>query len=169
MEIDELKDDRTIDPRQLDVEELKQIDLYFKWQERAINAKAAEEAADYNLEKTHAMLTLKAAESPEDFGLKKATVEAIKAAVVLHPDYEVAIRNKRKARKELALLNLAVSTMEIRSRTIGRLIDLHSRQYFAGPTVPRDLITIWEKSQGVGGKVERIKARKRGESTKGDE
>jgi aspartyl-tRNA synthetase len=153
---DELRDDREIDPRQLDVEFMRNGDIFTKWAERLVDAKAHEEFCEFQLEKVQSSLTIRAADNPDEFGISKPTVDAIKAAVKLHPDFDVAARNYRKARKTVALLDVAVKALSIRKASLENLVTLHGMQYFAGPEVPRDLVKKWEEHGSVGGNVNRL-------------
>lgn len=155
-DIDELKRDREIDPRQLDVEFMRNSDVFVKWAERLVDAKAHEEFCEFQLEKVESSLMLRAADNPQDFGITKPTVDAVKAGVRIHKEYEEAARNYRKARKTVGLLDVAVKSMSIRKSTLEDLARLHAMQYFAGPEVPRDLNKAWKESRGVGGEVNRL-------------
>jgi len=155
-DVDELKNDREVDPRQLDVEFMKNSDLMTKWAERLVDAKAHEEFCEFQMDKTQSSLWLRASDNPEKFGITKPTVDAIKAGVKLHKDYENAAREYRRARKVVGLLDVAVKAMSVRKSTLESLMQLHALQYFAGPEVPRDLVKAWEDHRGVGGHVNRL-------------
>jgi len=155
-DVEELKNDREIDPRQLDVEFMRNSDVTVKWAERLVDAKAHEEFCDFQLDKVKSSLWIRAQDNPTEFGITKPTVDAINAAVKLHKDYENAARDYRRAKKVVGLLDIAVKAMSVRKTTLESLMQLHALQYFAGPEVPRNLVDEWEKFRGVGGSVNRL-------------
>lgn len=143
----ELRKDRKIDAEGLDVECLDQVDLFCKWAERSIGAKALVEDLKLSLEAKQAELDLRIRKRPEKHGLEKLTEAGVKAAVLNHPEFLKARKKFNRARDEAAYLDTAVSAMEMKKRMIEQLIVLHGQQYFAGPSVPRDLGKMWQLAQ----------------------
>ena len=83
----ELEKDRTIDPGQLDVEATRQADVFYKWAERSIHAKAEADRLEFNLEVKEARLQLRCRAEPSFVGLESTTEAAIKSAVRAHQEY----------------------------------------------------------------------------------
>src|SRR4051812_48729249 len=83
----ELEMDRRIDPNLLDAECVSQADLFSKWAERALWAKARQERYEFEVEVTEARLQVRARENPSEFGLNAVTDKAVHAAVKKHTEY----------------------------------------------------------------------------------
>ena len=167
MDANEFTHDRTIDPSQLDMECVRQADRFFAWAERAAEAGAEVDRTKLTMEVTQARLEIECRQTPEKFGLVKITEGGIKAAVIMSDRYEDARQAHINARRESALLDAAVAAMEQKKRMIESLITLHGQSYFAGPSVPRDLVGAWlEARKGTEKAVndkQRPLSRKRGE------
>lgn len=147
MDTTELQNDRTIDPGNLDVEVVRQADVFFKWAERSIEAKAHADALEFKLDVLEAKLQMRCRDDPDAFGVKNVTETAIKSAVLASDKYGAAYREWNKAKAAASLLSSAVSAMEQRKRMLELLVTLHGQQYFAGPSVPRDLVAEWQEHQ----------------------
>jgi hypothetical protein len=154
---DEFKEDIKLDPNELDVAAATQGELFIKWAERAVKARTEMEYAKLQLETKQARLQIRCRKSPRKFKLEKLTEGAIQAAVLLHPEYQAAHEHYLDARQVCAMLEKAVNGMEMRKRMIEVLITLHGQQYFAGPSVPRDLSKAYREFQE--GREDRVKER----------
>lgn len=139
--------DRQIDPGQLDIEAIRQAEVFFKWAERSVDAKAEADRNKLALDIQEASLAIKCRDHPEKFGLVKATEGAINAAVKTHPYYEEAYTKWLDSRANWQLLEKMVEAMEQRKRMLEILITLHGQEYFAGPSVPHDLVATWKEAQ----------------------
>lgn len=144
MNHDELADDRQLDPEELDINALAQADLYGKWAERSAIAKALEERLEWEVEKKEAELQGRIRKYPAQFGLESSTEAAVKAAVRVHKEYITAKEKYLDARAEAMLLDRAERSLDQRKRMIEELVKLHGQQYFAGPKMPRDIISAWQ-------------------------
>lgn len=144
---EEFEQDRKVDPEQLDVEAAQQADLFFKWAEREVEAKIDVDRAKYNLEITDAKLATRIREDPERYDVKKVTESSIAAAVQNHPRHAAAYETFLSAKATHLMLEKAVLAMEQKKRMIEVLVTLHGQEYFAGPSVPRDLGAAWKESQ----------------------
>jgi len=140
---EEFEKDKRIDPLQLDVACIEQPDLFYKWSQMAIEAKGVADRAKLRLDVTEAQLQLECRRDPAAFGLNKSTEESVKAAVKASDTYYKAAKKHLQAKETAALLDKAVTAMEMRKRMLESLVTLHGQQYFAGPSVPRDLASIW--------------------------
>lgn len=144
MNDNEFQNDLKIDPEQLDVEAGMQGELFFKWAQLSIEAREEYDRAKMALEILEAELTAKAKADPERFGIIKTTDLAVSKAVLLQPKWQEANDRLIKARANSYLLEKAVLAMEQRKRMIEILVTLHGQQYFAGPSVPRNLGAAWK-------------------------
>lgn len=160
---DEFEKDYKIDPLQLDVECVRQAELFWKWSERAVKAQAEVErfklACDLQKEEVktiQARLELDCRKDPAAFGVPdgRLTEAAIGAAVATHEGFLKAQRKLQKTQERYlekketaALLDKAADTIEMKKKTLGDLIILHGQQYFAGPKVPRDLGGSYKRHQ----------------------
>jgi hypothetical protein len=155
----EFDKDKAIDPGQLDVEACRQAELFFKYAEKSISAKAEVDRMKFALDVLEAKLRSTMMDSPEKFGLSKTTENAITAAVKTHKDYTIAYEAYLKAKEVSSLLDVAREAMEQKKRMIEVLVTLHGQQYFAGPSVPHDLVSTWrEYQQGISEQVNQRQA-----------
>jgi len=147
MNREEFAADKSIDPGQLDVEAVRQADVFFKWAERAVEAKALADRCKLKLELLLVRLEMQCRTAPEDFGLTKTSEAAVAAVVKAHPDYEKSSIEYINARRDAAILSEAVNAMQQKKSMLEEMIKLHGQQYFAGPSVPRDIISAWKEHQ----------------------
>ncbi len=153
MDSAQLERDRQIDPYNLEVECVRQTDLFCGYAQEAITARAAMDNADKAVDdakeivkNTAARLSLVCRENPLAFNLPKATEASIEAAVRVHPDFQKALAAQSAtsqdyvdARQAYGELEVAVKAMEMKKSMLEALVKLHGQQYFAGPSVPRSL------------------------------
>lgn len=172
MRRNEFKRDLEIDPNELDVQAGLQGELFFKWADLSIEAQEEQDRAKLNLETAEADLFQKAKLDPDSFGITKATDASTSQAVRLQPKYLEASERLIQAKANAARLRAAVGAMEQKKRMIEILVTLHGQQYFAGPSVPRNLADAWKevrenREQNVHEKQKgKIRKRKRGKIRK---
>lgn len=135
--------DRQINPGQLDVEVVRQADLFFKWAERSIRARSQYEGIQLERQILVAGLQGKIRNDPEKYGVGKITEAAVDAAITLDEEVQAIDEKVTAARIDLQLLEAAVKTMDSKKKMLELLVTLHGQQYFAGPSVPRDLVSAW--------------------------
>lgn len=140
MDAEQFARDREIDPAKLDLAAATQPDLFFRYAQEYVAARSKAEKRKLRMELCEYRLSLQCRSKPENFGLVRVTDAAVIAAVHTHKDYITAFKSYIEAREEALLLEKAVDAMEQRKRMIEVLITLHGQQYFAGPSVPRDLV-----------------------------
>lgn len=167
MDATEFAEDKTIDPSQLDVEAARQAETFFKWAERAVEAKGIADRLKLRLDILESRLGIQCREKPDEFGLSRVTEMAIMAAIKTHEDYRKAYTRWLRAKEVAALLDRAVDAMDMKKRMLESLITLHGQQYFAGPSTPRDLVSAWKEKQEEIEKAvnarQVLRARRRGE------
>ncbi len=163
----QLEKDKQIDPNKLDLECVKQAERFLFYAQKAVQANAETFDAKRRMETTQARLELECRKTPENFGLVKVTESAIDAAVKCASRFIDAQDEYRDAYEIEKMLGIAVSVMEMKKRMLENLITLHGQQYFAGPSVPRDLVADWvEYQEGISENVlkkQKTKIRKRGQ------
>lgn len=76
---------------------------------------------------------------PEQYGIEKITEAAIQGALVLEEQVKMVREELIEAEYEVKMLKGAVQATAQRKDMLEALIRLHGQQYFAGPSVPRDL------------------------------
>lgn len=137
---DELTKDVAIDPQALDVEWLRQSDLFMKWAERAIAARFEADRLKLKAEVVEAEVELTIRKNPKAYDITdRVTEAAVKATVAAHRRCLKAHTAYLRARDEAAMLDKAVTAMEIKKRALEKLVELHGQQYFSSPSGPRDL------------------------------
>ena len=133
MELDYMKDIR-IDPDALDVEWLRQPELYMAYCEEAASAKSAVNAVQEKLKVLRSKLIL---EAREEAGAKNSA-EA-EAYYRTHPDH-IALKKEWVQKDHIAsLMNSAVFAFNQRKDALENLVRLAGQGYFATPSTPRDL------------------------------
>jgi len=147
MDDSEFEADKKINPEQLDVEAATQAEIFFKWAERSVEARMDMDRAKMNLEVLDATLQIRARKMPEKFGISKLTEGAIHEAIQIDERHLEAYNSWLKTKETSLLMDKAVEAMEQRKRMIELLVTLHGQNYFAGPSVPRDLVSAWKENQ----------------------
>lgn len=147
MDVLELDNDRTINPSQLDVEAIRQADVFFKWAERAIHARAKVDRLKFDVDTFLAKTEMLIRCNPAKYGLDKVTESAIAARARMDEEYVKLYTRLLEAKTEAGLLDQAVAAMEQRKRMLEILVTLHGQEYFAGPSVPRSLVDAWKEHQ----------------------
>ena len=163
MDMQQFHADQKLDPTQLDLAACVQGEMFFHWAEQAVAARRQVDRAKLNLELVESQRAMEIRNEPQNYGLQKVTEAGIKEMVKVQTDYREAADHLLDARHESGLLDAAVTAMEQRKRMIEVLITLHGQQYFAGPSVPRDLGAAWSKYQQdrIGALADRQRARVR--------
>lgn len=145
-EIDYEKD-VSINEDALDIEWLIQPKLMLKYTQHEAEMKRNLEEAKSNLDILHADLDKKIRTEPEKFGLDKITETAIKNAIQSTTKFKEAQEEIREAEYEVNMAVAAVRSIYGKKEALENLVRLFGQQYFAGPSVPRDLSEEWKKEQ----------------------
>lgn len=171
MKKSEFEKDLEIDVDQLDIMAASQGELFFKWAEKATEAKAEVEQAKFRLEICISRISNDVRKNPKDYEVEKVTNDSVDVAVKSTEEYQEAYTEWLEAKKEADLISNAVSAMEQKKRMIESLITLHGQQYFAGPSVPRSLSDAWKEAKKDREKkvVEKTEMRRRMKRTKKDD
>lgn len=141
------EEDITIDPDSLDVEWMEQPRLMIKYSRHAAQMRKALDEAKQNLDIAKAEADKSLRNHPEKYGLSKVTDTAVANQILIHPKYKEAYSEYLDAKYESDMAISAVVAFEQRKSALENLVRLHGQQYFAGPSLPRDLSKEWEQKQ----------------------
>ena len=145
MNNDEFEKDLEIDIESLEVEACRQPELYFRYSKLTVEARENYDSKKLRLSVIESELSKKVRLKPGAFGLAKTTEASIKEAVSTHPQYITAYKRMIKAKNEADLLFNAQNAMDQRKRMLELLVQLHGREYFAGPSVPHTPEQFWKR------------------------
>ena len=153
--------DVSIDDSALDVEWLEQASLTFKYCQLEADARKALDEAKSQLDIVEAELDKEIRNNPEAFDLPKITESAIKSAILVNENYINAKDEYSQAQYELNMAQAAVRSIYAKKDALENLVRLHGQQYFAGPSVPRDLSKEWESKQKQTSANKKVKIKRR--------
>jgi hypothetical protein len=135
--------DIVIDEQALDVEWLNQPQRMGEYCRLTAEARRTMDLAAENLEFVKATIERAIRADPDRYGVKPGvrgiTEASIDAAVIIHDEYKIASRQLIDARYEHDVAVGAVRAFDQRKAALENLVRLHGQNYFAGPSVPRDL------------------------------
>ena len=139
--------DVKIEESALDVEWLQQPTLALKYGRHAAHMRKLANLADQRVKVVAAELTRAVAEDPRSHtGKEKPTVGEVEAYVRTHPDHQAAKEAWIEADYEATYAETAHKEISFtRKQALENLVTLHGQNYFAGPSIPRDLSREWEK------------------------
>lgn len=142
--------DVSIDESGLDTEWLAQPGLMMKYSRISAQLHMDMDVAKENVDLVRAELDGKIRSNPAGFGIDpdiKVTEAVISGAILQQEVYKEAMTDFYQARYEWEMAKGAVSAIEHRKAALENLVRLHGLQYFAGPSVPRDLTKEWEQRE----------------------
>jgi len=141
------ENDTRIDQQGLDVEWLRQPKLMMKYGQIAAKSKLEMDHAKEDLEVTKAQLDRDIRQFPDNYGLTKLTEGTILATILIQTEYKDAMETYLNLKYENDMAMAAVRAVDQKKTALENLVRLHGQQYFAGPSVPRDLTKEWEKQE----------------------
>ena len=139
--------DMQIDETALDVEWLEQPSLMMRYCGIAARLRAEADTAKENLDLVKAELDCDIRANSSHYGLEKLTETLISNTILLQKRFQEAMEILGEARLEDAMGQAAVRSLELRKKALENLVILHGQQYFAGPSIPRDISKEWEKKR----------------------
>ena len=139
--------DMTIDHSALDVEWLNQPRLMFKYSEFSALKKAEADRAKEKVDYVKAELDKEIRENPKKFGVAKITEGVVMQTIILNEKYKIANDSYIDARFEQQVSQGAVAAIEQRKSALENMVKLYGQNYFAGPSIPRDLSKEWVESE----------------------
>jgi len=128
-----------IDQDGLDIECLDQAKLMLKYTRLQASAKKEVSRMKEALAVEKAELGRRIRKDPDDFDLDKVTEAVVENTIIIQPDYKRAVSDLLDAQYEYDMIRGAVEAVQQRKDMLQDLIRLHGQQYFAGPSIPRDL------------------------------
>jgi hypothetical protein len=137
--------DTSIDEHGLDVEWLKQSVLMLKYGKHAAQMKLDMDHAKEELDVIKAQLDREIRAFPDNYDLNKLTETIVFNTIVIQPEYRDANSKYLNAKYEYDIAMVAVRAIDQKKTALENLVRLHGQQYFAGPSIPRDLSKEWEK------------------------
>jgi len=143
--MNDFEKDLEIDPMNLDVEAIRQPELYYNYSKLTKEAKTKYDMMKFKLNVVESELAQKARLKPRAFGLNKVTEASVSEAVRLHPRYRTAYKKMVEAKNEADLMYHAQEAMSQKKRMIELLVKLHGQEYFSGPSVPHSPKELWKK------------------------
>ena len=156
--------DMTIDPDSLDVEWIEQPRLMLQYSRHAAKTRLEVERKKEELDIVRAGLDKDIRIDPERFSIFKLTESVVSSTIITQKEYMVANEEFLLLQYESNMAQGAVRALEGKKTALENLVKLHGQQYFAGPSVPRDLSKEWAQHErqksvdaGVGSKMKRRK------------
>jgi hypothetical protein len=131
--------DIKIDETALDVEWLEQPTLLLKYTKNAAMRRKILDETKEALDIVKAGVDKKIRTNPDKYGIDKITENAINNAILSNYDFQEANKLYIEAKYEVDIAQSAVNAIYQRKEALENLVKLHGMQYFAGPTMPRDL------------------------------
>lgn len=139
--------DTSIDPNSLDIEWLDQPSLMMKYSSISAELHKKADLAKERVDWIKAELDQEIRANPEDFELSKITEATVAAAILQSSKYKKAMQEYLEIRFEWEISRGAVNAIEHKKSALENLVKLHGQQYFAGPSIPRDLSHEWQQKQ----------------------
>lgn len=141
--------DVKIEESALDVEWLQQPALALKYGQHAAFMRKQANLAEQRVKVVAAELTRAAANDSLNLtGKEKPTVGEIDAFVRTHPDHQRLKQAWIDADYEATYAETAHKEISFtRKQSLENLVILHGQNYFAGPSIPRDLSHEWQKRE----------------------
>ena len=161
------EDDLSIDESALDVEWLEQPQLMFKYARYCAELEKLADDAKDKLEFVKAELEEDIRANPDKYGIVKITEAVVAGTILLQKGYKDAMAEYGKAKFDSKVASGAVRSFDQRKTALENLVRLNGQQYFAGPTVPRNLHEEYEAkkvkreqikrtvSAGIAGRIQR--------------
>ena len=132
--------DMKIDPSALDVEWMEQSALAMKYNKYFAECEIAVMRADEKIKYVRSVLVDRVVNKPSLAGVEKATAPTIEAYYRTHKKYLKAKEVWMDAVEELTMAKLAKNEIGFtRKAALENLVQLHGQNYFAGPSIPRNL------------------------------
>ena len=130
----DIKDRMEINKDALDEEWLDQPMFFFEVALSLSQAKERLIKANTALELEEAEIATDVRDNPENYGIAKITVDAVKEAVKMSDKRIFALGRVNKCKNEVDVLQVAVNALEHRKRALENLVTLHGQNYFASPS-----------------------------------
>lgn len=141
------EEDIKIDESALDIEWLEQPRLMFKYTRHAAEMKQEMDLAKERIDYVKAETDREIRKNPQDFEIEKLTEAVVTNTILVQEDYVEAIAQFNESKFEFDIAQGAVRAIDQRKTALENLVKLFGQQYFAGPSIPRDLTKEWEQKE----------------------
>jgi hypothetical protein len=154
---DKFKNDIEINPDALDCEWIKQAATFGEYCMEQAGARAKLDAIKERLDVKVAGLGLKIRANPATFGLDKVTESSVGAVILLDAECAKLREEVAVAQYELKVMGAAVRALDQKKSALENLVRLQGQNYFAGPSVPREIGKEWVKEVERNGARDKVK------------
>lgn len=149
--------DMKIEPDELDLELIGQPVLMVKYSAKLSEAKERRDLMKEELDLTRAQCDRDIREEPGKFGLEKITETAVSNIILTLDDFKDAQEQLRRVNYDVNVLQGVVNAIEQRKSALENLVRLLGQNYFAGPSIPRNLQEETELKQKESNKKVKLK------------
>lgn len=139
--------DITINQDALDVEWLEQPRLMMRYGRYLAEAELELANAKQALDIKRAELDKNIRMNPSNYDIEKVTEAAVSNAILGDAGYKSTVEEFNQCQYEYTMVKNAVKAFEHKKDALENLVRLFGQQYFAGPSVPRDLSKEYQKQQ----------------------
>ena len=139
--------DIQIDESGLDVEWLRQPKLMFFYTKMVAELRRTLDRRKERLNIVKAELDKKIRQNPAYFDIEKITETAVSNTILTQEAYKEASADIIDTNYELSIAQAAVSALNDKRTALENLVRLYGQQYFAGPSVPRNITKEWEQKE----------------------
>ena len=146
-----------INPQALDVEWCKQASLFGQYCEQQAIARDKADRLQEKLEVLDAGLGLKIRGNPAAYGLEKITEASVQSTILLDKEHQALNEQLSQARYELEIMQAAVRSLDQKKSALENLVRLQGQNYFAAPSVPRDIGAEWVKQTERNGARDKVR------------
>lgn len=138
------EEDVRIDEQALELEWQDQAELAVRYGKEFSQMKKKVSELDEKVKVTRSELIRKAWDNPQKhLGQPKGAVQTVEAFYRSHKKHKEAKQNLIDAEEELSLVEIAYKEISYtRKLALENMVKLFASDYFAGPTVPRDLTKV---------------------------
>lgn len=163
---DHIDEDLEVSPTDLDIEWLRQPQLFMKYSAAAAYFQKRAAQAREQVKIIEAELKCDAAEDPEGClgkGVKPSN-EKLAAYALQHPDYKKAKEKWIEAEYRAQMAQQAVFAFQQRKTMLENLVQLQSMEYFSAPKTPRNIDRSFEKEitqKTVNSRISKARAKRR--------
>jgi hypothetical protein len=140
---DKWKNDVEVAVDALDIEWARQASLFGEYCMEQAEARAKLDAVKERLDVKVAGLGLKIRSNPATFGLDKVTEASVQAVILLDAECAKLREEIAVTQYELEVMSAAVRALDQKKSALENLVRLQGQNYFAGPSVPREIGKEW--------------------------
>jgi hypothetical protein len=139
------EDDIKIDETSLDIEWLDHASKMMRYARHAATMRQRLDLAKETVDLVKAELDKDIRTNPEKYDIEKVTEAVVQNTILMQDRYKKANENFINVKYETDIAANAVRAFDARRDALENLVRLHGQQYFAGPSIPRDI--TWEREQ----------------------